>query len=341
MKWFREPSGKFVIKIPTEWRYANVAVDYEEKSPFSFQSYENPNWSFQVSCYSDEEKSFNQRVTKQKFNTPKLEFKEFRMDGDGFNIHIWGATVENNTLMAKYIYDTGKESDTDILIELGRVKEALSTIQLLSPDKRTICFELDKYEKFMAALVASFDLKNNALKNESFIEFSIIVANQIDAYLRLSIVMREQLNESTDNIKLKYLYQSPTDKPVMERKIYIEAKSKGILNDEIFKDLEELYIERNKMVHRYIISEFRTKQLFEIAYRYETVCEKVRLQMRNIEDEQFERKIGIYGNGQHPHAEPTDEVLKLLQTQVNDKHLLKKFERKIKINEKEKNIESK
>jgi predicted nucleotidyltransferase len=183
MKWFREPSGKFVIKIPTEWRYANVAVDYEEKSPFSFQSYENPNWSFQVSCYSDEEKSFNQRVTKQKFNTPKLEFKEFRMDGDGFNIHIWGATVENNTLMAKYIYDTGKESDTDILIELGRVKEALSTIQLLSPDKRTICFELDKYEKFMAALVASFDLKNNALKNESFIEFSIIVANQILYYL--------------------------------------------------------------------------------------------------------------------------------------------------------------
>jgi len=330
MKWFTEPSGKFIVKIPTEWRYANVAADYEEKSPFSFQPYENPNWSFQISCYSEDEKPLNKTASIQKFNSPKLDFKELRMDGDGFNIHIWGATVEDHTLMAKYIYDTSKENDATVLFELSRVKETLSTIQFLSPDQRKLAFDLDKYDKFMASLAASFDLKNTSLENESFIEFSIIVANQIDAYLRLSIVMKQQLNESTDDINIKYLYQSPTDKPVMERKIYSEARDKGILNTEIFEELEKLYNERNKMVHRYIISEFRTNQLLKIAHRYETVCEKVRLLIRDIENEQFERKIGIYGNGQHPNTEPTGEALKLLHTQVNDKHLMEKFERLIK-----------
>ncbi|WP_437399826.1 hypothetical protein [Flagellimonas lutimaris] len=330
MKLFTEPSGKFVIKVPTEWRYANVAAGYEEKSPFSFQPYKNPDWSFQISCYSKEEKPLNPNVEIQKFNTSELDFKEFRMDDDGFNMHIWGATVEDHTLMAKYIYDSAKESDKEILKELERVKNALSTIQLLSPDKRKLAFDLDKYEKFMASLAASFDIKNTALENESMIEFSIVVANQIDAYLRLSIVMRKQLDDSTDEMDIKYLYQSPSDRPIMERKVYSLAKERRILNDEIFNELESLYLERNKMVHRYIISEFKTNQLFEIAYRYETACEKVRLIMRDIEDEQFEEKIGIYGNGQHAHAEPTDEALKLLHAQVNDKHLLEKFERKIK-----------
>ncbi len=83
------------------------------------------------------------------------------------------------------------------------------------------------------------------------------------------------------------------------------------------------------MVHRYIISEFRTNQLLDIAYKYENVCEKVRLILRDIEEEQFEKKIGIYGNVQHPQTEPTVEALRLLHSQVNDKHLLEKFERKI------------
>ena len=37
MKYFTHPKGTFVIKIPVEWQYKNVAVGYEEKSPFSFE----------------------------------------------------------------------------------------------------------------------------------------------------------------------------------------------------------------------------------------------------------------------------------------------------------------
>ncbi len=299
MKIFTEPNGKFIVKIPTEWRYANVVADYEEKSPFSFQPYKYPNWVFQISCYTNSEKPQNKSVPIQKYDTPNLDFIELRNDGGGFNMHIWGASVEDHTIMAKYIYDSQEEDDKEIRFELGRVKEVLSTLQLLSPENRKIAFELDKYEKFMASLAASFDLKSEALNNKSFIVFSIIVANQIDAYLRLCVVMTEQLDNQTDEIDTKLLYQAPNDKPIMERKIYSLAQEKGIIKKKVFEELESLYLERNKMVHRYIISEFRTRQLLEIALRYESISETIRLITRDIEDLQFEKKIGIYGSGQH------------------------------------------
>ena len=35
LKYFTEPSGRFVIKIPTEWQYKNIEVGHEQISPFT------------------------------------------------------------------------------------------------------------------------------------------------------------------------------------------------------------------------------------------------------------------------------------------------------------------
>jgi len=329
MKWFTEPSGKFVIKIPIEWQYSNVGANYPEKSPYSFQLYKEPVGAFQISCYSADEKALNPNAPKHKFNTANLKFKEFRMDGDGFNVHIWGTNVEDHMILSKYIYDSERASDPAVIAELEKAKKALSTVQLLSPDKRKLAHDLDKYEKFMASLSASFDLKAQAMEHVSLIELSIITASQIDAYLRLAIVMQEQLDGKTDEVDIQYLYQSETDEPISERKIYKKAKQLGIIDKTIFSELNSLYNWRNKMVHRYIISEFRSRDLLDIGRSYEENCEKVRLILRDIEEQQFKEGIGIYGNGQHPHAEPSPETLRFLHSQVNDKHLRKDFEREI------------
>ncbi len=329
MKWFTHPEGKFVIQIPTEWQYNNVAAGYEEKSPFGFVLYADPIGAFQISCYSESEQPLNKTAKVQKANTNNLDFVELRMDGGGFNVHVWGVTVEDYTFLAKYIYDTDKENNTLVLEELKKTRKALSTVQLISKDKRKLAHDLDKYEKFMASLAASFDLKSKAIKKESLIEFSIIVANQIDAYLRLSLVMDEQLKEKTDLIEISLLHQGKTDPPIMERKIYKQALDSEIIDEDLFKHLESLYRERNKMVHRYIISEFRTRDLYQIAMDYETQCEKVRLIMRDLEERQFKEKIGIYGSGRHPHDEPTIKYIQVLLSQVNDKHLLLDLNRKI------------
>lgn len=329
MKWFTHPEGKFVIQIPTEWQYNNVAAGYEEKSPFGFLLYENPVGAFQISCYSESEQPLNKTAKVQRVNTNNLDFIELRMDGGGFNMHVWGATVEDHTFLAKYIYDTNKEYDTVVLEELQKARKALSTVQLISKDKRELALNLDKYEKFMASLAASFDLKNRALENESLLEFSIIVANQIDAYLRLSLVMDNQLKKKSDLIEINLLHQGETDSPTIERKIYRRALDSNIIDEDLFKNLGRLYSERNKMVHRYIISEFKTRDLYKIAMDYEILCEKVRLTLRDLELRQFKEKIGIYGSGRDPHDEPTPEYIQVLLSQINDKHLRIDLNRKI------------
>ena len=88
MKYFTHPKGTFVIKIPVEWQYKNVAVGYEEKSPFSFELYENEVGCFQISCYSKDEKPINPTFKVQSFDSDNLEFIEQKMDGGGFNANI-------------------------------------------------------------------------------------------------------------------------------------------------------------------------------------------------------------------------------------------------------------
>lgn len=310
MKYFTEPNGKFIIKIPAEWQYKNIEIGHEEISPFSFELYDNPVGGFQLSCYSKIEKPINPHIKIQNVDTNNLELLEHRMDGGGFNMHLWYATVADHIFMAKYIYDTLKQNEPEIQIELEKVKAALSTLQLLSSEKRLLAVELDKYEKFMASLSASFDLKNKALENHSLIELLIIIANQIDAYLRMAIVMKKQLQDRTNSIDIALLFQSENDSPIMERKIYHQASDLGIIDQTTYDKLEELYKERNKVVHRYIITEFKTSFLYQIVYEYETVCETVRLALNVIEDLQFKEGIGIHGNERNPNDEPSEEAKK-------------------------------
>ncbi len=251
------------------------------------------------------------------------------MDGGGFNVHLWHALVEDHMFMAKFIYDTVDQDSPKIKQELEKVELSLSTLVLLSQDQRVIALEIDKYEKFTASLAASFDLKNKALENKSFIELLIITANQIDAYLRLAIVMKTQLKARTNRIDITYLFQGESDVPINERKIYRQAKEFEIINEETYNTLEALYKERNKVVHRYIISSFKTIDIYKIVLDYEITCEIVRNNLKSVEDLQFKEGIGIHGNGKDPEAEPSDKDISILYSQINDKHLTEEFFRDI------------
>jgi len=328
MKFFTEPSGLFIIKIPTDWQYKNVAVGYKEESPYSFELYRNKVGAFQISCYPVTDKPGNPDAKIQKADTRNLEFTEFRMDDKDFNVHIWGANVDGYMFLAKYIYDAGKADSPKIKRELKKAVEALSFLELIGGDKRGLAVEFDKYDKFMASLMASFDLKMKAMKSKSLVELLIITANQIDAYLRMAIVLTKQLDDKTERIDIKLLFQGETDSPVMERKIYQQAKDHGIIDQATFDTLELLYRERNKVVHRYIITDFKTRDLYKIVYDYEVASETVRLALKTVEDRQFKEGIGIYG-GKDPSQHPDSRDLQVLYSQINDKHLLRELSRKI------------
>lgn len=328
MKYFTHPEGIFEIKIPLDWHYKNEIVGYENKSPFSFELFQNTQGCFQISCYHKSEKEINPNLPKGLFNNDKLEFIKNELPDDEFKILLWATVVEDYFFMAKYVCQPTKRNVNIIKKQIQKVEDSLSTLICLSLDRREFAINYDRFEKFNAALGASFDLKNKAIKNRSFIELVIILANQIDAYLRLCIVHKLQIIENSKLFKLDYLYQAETDRPIMEKKIYDKAKEMNILSEEQRIKLYKLYNLRNKVVHRYIITDIKTMELKEICYDYEFICEDIRLILANIETEQFEKKVGYHGT-KDQHREKDQDYVKEFLSMVNDKHFSKEFHRKI------------
>tara|TARA_R110001583_G_scaffold194839_1_gene367272 strand:- start:740 stop:1726 length:987 start_codon:yes stop_codon:yes gene_type:complete len=328
MKYFTHPNGIFEIKIPLDWHYKNEVAGYENKSPFSFELFENTQGCFQISCYHKSEQKINPTLPNSDYNTDKLEFIQTELPDSEFKILLWATVVEDYFFMAKYVCQPTKLNLKIIRKQIEKVKNSLSTLMCLSLDRREFAVSYDRFDKFNASLAASFDLKNKAVENRSFIELIIINANQIDAYLRLCIVHKIQIIKNTSLFELEYLYQGENDKPLMEKKIYNKAKEMNILSDKQHDKLYKLYDLRNKVVHRYIITDIKTRELREIGYEYEVVCEEIRLILADIETEQFENKVGYHGL-KDPHRERDENHENELFSMVNDKHFYKEFYREI------------
>lgn len=328
MKYFTHPEGIFEIKIPLDWHYKNEVAGLENKSPFSFEVFENVKGCFQISCYHKNDKPVSPALPNHDYNTANLKFIPNELPDKEFKVLLWATTAGEYFFMAKYIYQPNEVDEKVIKEQIAKVEDSLSTLMCLSPDRRELAIGFDRFEKFNASLAASFDLKNKAMENSSFIELIIVSANQIDAYLRLCIVFKFQLLENNSLFKLEYLFQSETDKPLMEKKVYDKAKDMAIITEAQHEKLYSLYDRRNKVIHRYIITDIKTKELLEIAYDYELLCEEIRLILRNIESEQFDKKIGYHGL-KDPHRERDKNYVDELFSMVNDKHFYKKFHRTI------------
>jgi len=317
------------MQIPIEWQYKNILSNIGDVSPYSFELYENSVGAFQISCYPISDRKFDPSILIQKSNTRGLEFTEQRLDDDDFNCHLWLCIVEDHFILAKYIYDSNPKDLEIINKELKKAKTSLSTVEFLSSEKRVEAFNLNKCKEFLAAIAASFDLKNNAFKNNAFIELIILTANQIDAYLRFSLMMKKQIDNKINDIDITLIYQGDKDAVISEREIYNKAKENNVISEELFNKLQGLYNKRNKIVHRYIISDIKTKDLIDIAYSYEVICNEVQLKLKEIEDFQMENKIGVYGNWKDLNKEYTSEDINYLMSQVNDKHFLDALKRSI------------
>jgi hypothetical protein len=141
--------------------------------------------------------------------------------------------------------------------------------------------------------------------------------------------MKKQIDLNTNEIDIVFLYQGDEDKAITERQIYKMSKDEGLISQGLFEKLETIYKKRNKIVHRYIISELKTTELLDIYDEYEVICEEVRIVLKNIEDRQFVEKIGIHGGQRDPREEHSPEAINFLMSLVNDKHLLSGLKRDI------------
>lgn len=329
MKHWTEPNGIFLIQIPTEWQYLNPAVDgIKEEPPYGFQPYEDPVGCFQISCYplKDEAPTIAQSHPN---GVESLSWKQTKKNDSEFNMYLFFGALADQALIGKYIYDSSLENDKRVIEQLSIVNQVLNSVIIVPVNDRKLASDLDKYDRFSGALAASYDLLNSAIESESNIETIAICANQIDAFLRLSIVLAKQLEDNTNQIHIKYLFQADSEKGIMERKIFDESLKYGVVNQNIYKELNALYELRNRVIHRYIISNIKTRDLIDIVIRYLEISEVVRLILSDFEHKQQRGQYGIYGSKLHKPPDTDKEGIRRLHAYVNDKHLLGRFKRKI------------
>jgi len=81
---------------------------------------------------------------------------------------------------------------------------------------------------------------------------------------------------------------------------------------------------RNRVIHRYIISDITSRNLVKIAGRYLSALEKTRLTLRDFEQKQAVVPFGLYGT-KFGETFIKDDAIRRLHASADDKHLLEKI----------------
>jgi hypothetical protein len=323
MKLFTDPDGKFQILVPIEWEYKNPILNRQNNEPHAFGMYDDMVGAFQLSCKfvtTHLEKVIKENNLPVQTTKAAMKFKEVFVEVGKTQSYMWMAAVEDHFVFATYILEGNKRKLKKSNDELVKARESLYSFKFIKPEFKDKVLSIRRYHLFMASIAATIDLRNKAMDNGSFIELVVLTANRIDALLRLSLILANQLEQKNDDIDVTILFQDEQDKVVMERKIYETALNRQIIDQSAFDELELLYKERNKVIHRYIITDIKTQHVLKIAYQYYLLEQKIEILVNAMEQKQFELKIGINATDQPPGNMPDELFLQRISAAIRDKH---------------------
>ena len=112
-----------------------------------------------------------------------------------------------------------------------------------------------RFGAFLQGMSAINLLVKKAIENKAFFKATCLFGNQIDSLLRIGIILKQQIIDKNDVIGREWIYQSQNDKKKSEKDVYKKALAFGVITDYLYNDLFELYEDRNRVIHRFIISE--------------------------------------------------------------------------------------
>jgi hypothetical protein len=173
------------------------------------------------------------------------------------------------------------------------------------------------FQDFMAGMAAATELYNRASENGSFVESVCLGASLVDAMLRVGVVLQKQIDEHTREVPLELVFQGPEDKPILERDIYRRALAASVIDESTFAQLQALYDERNRVIHRYVITRITTAEVLDIAIRYQRIIEALHKRLWEIEERQIRENVGITVRGPELEGE---ENRRFMEELSDEKH---------------------
>ncbi len=154
--------------------------------------------------------------------------------------------------------------------------------------------------QFMGGFVAAAELLQRAAQNEFFVEYICLAASVIDGALRIGLILQHQLKTGSSELLEELLLQTDDDRIVSEREIYRRAAQEGVIHAGLRQKLEDLYRRRNRVVHRFIVSELTTHEVLQIAMDFEQILPAVNAAVGALEARQVELGVGMSRSGELP-----------------------------------------
>jgi len=161
------------------------------------------------------------------------------------------------------------------------------------------------FVRFLEGYWAAAQLLNRAARGGYLIEYICLAASLVDALLRVGLTLRHQLDSRSCAIPRHLVFQGDSDEPMSERSVYSSACAAGIIDKKLHSDLNRLYTQRNKVVHRYIISDIKTDEMNQIAEDYDSAIRRVSAAVALLEEEQIRSGSGMTKAGSPESREQT------------------------------------
>jgi hypothetical protein len=316
MKSFIDSEERLIIKIPEDWFFVTDQYNGDvSMQPFGFEPYHDRNAAFQIS-YADIQSKKKIEIDPQPKGKNNLSYIENEFEG----IKTWVTNIEGGgVVVITFTYDKSI-CDKQKKIGLKNASESVKSLLIFDDTSKERILPNVRWNRFMISYAASMDLTNRAYTNCSNIELVVLLANQLDAVLRQSIILKKQIVDLTDEIDISLIYQKETDKPIMEKKIYEMALTNAVINQEMYDDLVRLYDVRNKVIHRFVISDLRSNDIIQLVWSYSLIYDKLGDDLNSLEQTQFKNQIGIYKTGARPDRLMSEKMMKSLIAKIRDKH---------------------
>jgi len=323
MRSFIPNDGLFELTFPLDWKY-------QLQDGYIHQFHFNEGiGSLHFSVLGDEARKTFNKISKN----PKALRKKWGnvtayetplAEHDKFNVMLWHVKIsvhyKNYYFLASYTYSVPHKDSEPFKRELQAIYDIIASLKIIQETDRHQRVTWHKFGKFLQGLAASEELFTRASKNGCFIECVCLLANQIDAMLRTANILFNQIENKDKTIDLTLVYQGETDKPIFEKQIYQLSKDRGIIDQATYDELYKVYDERNRVVHRYIISDITTMDVLSIALKYSQLRAKIYEVVDQLEKEQIDLGLGITGISMDLDKDTIIQANEIFIREIKEKH---------------------
>ena len=152
---------------------------------------------------------------------------------------------------------------------------------------------LPKFSNFMHSFGATRLLLQRAHDQGFLIEGLMLYASLIDGLLRLALILKEQIDSKSHVINEALISQNKEGPKYSERNIFEMAHNNNIIKKRLFNKINNLYDQRNKIVHRFFLSNAEYADLSKVLIEYGKIFQQINKIIAKLEHIQLKKGVGI------------------------------------------------